>query len=71
MFIAMALIWILVVGAILFVVHHFNHSHGDHDHWSPPRSSSSPIDVLKMRFARGEMDEEEFTRRMKILREDQ
>jgi len=40
-------------------------------HAAPPPAASgrAPLDILKERFARGEIDEEEFKRRRRILEE--
>ena len=33
----------------------------------PPRRAKTPMDILKERFARGEIDKEEFEERRRIL----
>lgn len=52
---------VLVTGAVLLV-----------RHYGPPAgeagSSNSPIDILKLRFARGEISEEEYTRTSELLK---
>jgi putative membrane protein len=70
-FVLMILFWILVVGAILYFVRHSSHSHSlqhaHHPHGPFEAPGSSPVDILKMRFAKGEIDEEEYAKRLKHL----
>lgn len=49
-------------------MHHHNHSGANH---ATPSSDRAATEVLKMRFAKGEIDEDEFTRRMNILKDHQ
>jgi putative membrane protein len=59
-----------------FFIRHFDHSqqhHHTHVGSAPSSTSadSAASDVLKMRFAKGEIDEDEFSRRMNLLRDHQ
>ncbi len=49
-------------------MHH--HSHGMSS-MNTSNVDSAAADTLKMRFAKGEIDEDEFTRRMSILKDHQ
>ncbi len=68
------LLFILLLGAIAyFVIRHFDHAQMHrHSHVTTSgvstSSDSAAADVLKMRFAKGEIDEDEFTRRMNTLK---
>ena len=70
-------LFLLFIGAIAyFVIRHFDHVQSHHHAHFFPGSSSNSADnaaseVLKMRFAKGEIDEDEFTRRMNLLKEHQ
>lgn len=71
MFVLMIFFWTLVAGAILYFVRHSSHSHTlQHSHLPHGPSvatGDSPVEILKMRFAKGDIDEEEFTKRLKHL----
>ena len=77
------IIFLLIVGAIALAVVRYlsqgydGHRHADH-HRGPlptppvappvaPSSVDSALDVLRMRFARGEIDEDDFNRRVSVL----
>lgn len=66
MWIGMALFWIVVVGLIVAVVVWLANS-GAGGRFGPPRQES-PEDILKRRYARGEIDDEEYHRRLEELR---
>lgn len=63
MVIMMILFWGFLVAGVVYIVRHFNHPH---QNASP--AIDRAIETLKMRFAKGEMDEEEFQRRLKLLK---
>jgi putative membrane protein len=59
--IVMILFWGLVIAAIVLVVRGFGtSSHGS-------QASRTPLDILKERFARGEIDKDEFEERRRVL----
>ena len=71
MFVLMIAFWLLIAAAIIFVVRHWSHAHPQHHaHAMPSSTGDSPVDILKMRFAKGEVDEDEFTKRLKLLQGD-
>jgi putative membrane protein len=45
------------------------HGEPGHGRHQPPANGQSPIDILKERFARGEIDKEEFEERRRVLGE--
>ncbi|HEV2426733.1 MAG TPA: SHOCT domain-containing protein [Acidimicrobiales bacterium] len=66
------LFWGAVVLLILAAIRHFGGYHVHEHSTVPPRplasaGSESALDTLKMRFARGEIDEDEFKRRADLL----
>ena len=73
------ILFLLFIAALAYVViRHFDHAqshHHPHPHGVVTRAGTSTdsaaADVLKMRFAKGEIDEDEFTRRMNILKDHQ
>jgi putative membrane protein len=70
----MILFLLFIAGVAYLVIRHFDHTQAHHhSHAVSPgvSSDSAAADVLKMRFAKGEIDEDEFTRRMGILRDHQ
>ena len=70
-------LFLLFIGAVAYmVIRHFDHAQSHHHpHMTTGTTSSSAdsaaADTLKMRFAKGEIDEDEFTRRMGILKDHQ
>jgi uncharacterized membrane protein len=71
------ILFLIVVGAIAyFIIRHFDHAQTHHHTHvttgvSTSNADSAAADTLKMRFAKGEIDEDEFTRRMSILKDHQ
>lgn len=59
----MWLFWILIIVAIVLLIRSFVGNNSAH---TPPDSA---MDILKKRFARGEIDEEEFEKRRSKLEE--
>lgn len=53
--------WALLLGVVVLVVRRATQG-------SPPSPPSTPEDVLAMRLARGEIDQDEYERRMATLR---
>jgi putative membrane protein len=68
MFIGMILFWVLIVAGIVFILRHFNQA--NHSHGPLTAAGDPPAEILKTRFAKGEIDEEEFTKRLKVLQGD-
>jgi putative membrane protein len=69
-------LFLLFIGAIAyFVIRHFDRVQGHHHlhvgATAGPSADSAASDLLKMRFAKGEIDEDEFTRRMTLLKDHQ
>ena len=72
----MFLFLIVVGGVAYFIIRHFDHAQMHrHSHGMSSTNTSNvdsaAADTLKMRFAKGEIDEDEFTRRMSILKDHQ
>jgi uncharacterized membrane protein len=71
------ILFLLFIGVIAYlVIRHFDHAQTHHHPLATSATSSSNVDsaaadTLKMRFARGEIDEDEFARRMSILKDHQ
>jgi uncharacterized membrane protein len=71
------ILFLLFIGVIAyFVIRHFDHAQSHHHAHvttgvSTSNADSAAADTLKMRFAKGEIDEDEFTRRMSILKDHQ
>lgn len=70
------ILFLIVVGAIAYlVIRHLDHAQLQHHSHvvaaTGVGSADGAFEVLKMRFAKGEIDEDEFTRRMSLLKEHQ
>ncbi|MGR6968832.1 SHOCT domain-containing protein [Streptomyces cynarae] len=70
----MILFWALLIAGVVALVHYF--TRGQHSHRSgrplaspPGQGSHRAEDVLAERFARGEIDDDEYKRRLTLLRE--
>lgn len=61
----MLLWWALVVAVIVLVVRHLARNNGGHNNVTKPEESA--LDILKKRYARGEIDKKEFEEKRKDL----
>ncbi len=64
MAIAMVIFWAIVVFGVVALVRYFGHSHDQ-----PSLNKVEPEAILRERLARGEIDEEEFRKKLTVLRE--
>lgn len=60
--------WIIIFGAAVWAVWFFGKNN---DRFLPQVRKESPIDILKRRFANGEITEAEYDEKMAILEEDE
>jgi putative membrane protein len=65
MTISMVLFWGAVIVGIVALVRHFGR--GGQQTPAPPSQPAAPEQLLAERFARGEIDEEEYRRRLAVL----
>jgi putative membrane protein len=69
------ILFLLFFGGIAYlIIRHFDHAqshHHAHVIGATPSADSAAADILKVRFAKGEIDEDEFTRRMNLLKDHQ
>jgi putative membrane protein len=59
----MLLFWILIIGAIVFAVRWFLRDGS----WTSSPGQETPLDILKRRYAKGEIDREEFAAKRQEL----
>lgn len=68
---AIVFLFFLLIAGVAWVISrlaaHGPTHHHNHGPVPPTTSGTGPIDVLRMRFAQGEIDEDEFTRRLRLL----
>ena len=72
MVIFMILFWTVLVMGAVYSVSHFRDGHHHHDHGAAPMrgpASEDAIEILRNRFAKGELDEAEFKSRLALLQE--
>lgn len=60
---------IIIIAAVVALVLVFARSLGGPWRGSPPPVSRTPLDILKERFARGEIDKTEYEERRRVLGE--
>ena len=65
----MVLFWGLLVWGIVASVRHYSTTRSGYQHSGPARSSAA-MDELRLRYAKGEIDDEEFERRRANLEKD-
>jgi len=66
MIFGMVAFWTILVFGIVYLVRHNGHVHAGANFTSP---TNPAIDILRERFARGEMNEEEYKRRLALLKD--
>ncbi len=57
------LLWILIIGGIVFAIRSFLHD----GNWTSSSGRETPLDILKKRYAKGEIDREEFVAKKQEL----
>lgn len=67
MTLVMVLFWALVITAMVLAIRYL--TGGSHPNQASPSSARAAEDVLAERFARGEIDDDEYRQRMTTLRE--
>ncbi len=60
----MILFWALIITAVVLLIRALN---SPHEHTHTPAAPTLPEDILRQRLARGEIDEEEYRRRLNAL----
>jgi putative membrane protein len=64
MALSMLLFWVLIVGAVVALVRYLSTGRADR---ATPTTPNAPEGILAERFARGEIDEEEYRHRMALI----
>ena len=57
----------VLVGIVLLIVWAVRSLAGGSSHWNQPSGSQSPADILKVRYARGEITREQYQQMLKDL----
>lgn len=58
---------LILIGVVIYAVIKF--AQGDHKNYSNSRTGNDALDILNQRFAKGEISEEEYTKKKKMLRD--
>lgn len=61
------LIPLILIGVIIYAV--IKLSHNDNKHYSNRPSNNDALDILNQRYANGEISDEEYSRKKKMLRD--
>ena len=72
MVIFMIIFWTVLVMGVVYSVRHFRDGHYHHDHGASSMygaPNEDAIEILRTRFAKGELDEAEFKSRLALLQE--
>jgi putative membrane protein len=69
MFLGPLMMIVFIAAIVAVVVLMFRWLGGSHGSAPPPPPGRTPLDILKERFARGEIDREEFEERRRVLEE--
>ncbi|HHU78701.1 MAG: SHOCT domain-containing protein [Caldicoprobacterales bacterium] len=65
----MMLLWVLLIIGIIFLVVRLSRSNSDSRYVHQARQDNA-VNILRERFARGEISQEEYEERLKILKEE-
>jgi len=61
----MSIFWILLIVGVIYLIKRFAGSGGAKDFFGT--GGSGPLEILKERYARGEIDEKEFEEKRRLL----
>jgi putative membrane protein len=68
LFLAPFVLLLALIGAVALIVWLVRWaSWGHHNHWHPPAHGRTALDILEERFARGEIEKNEFEEKRKLL----
>jgi putative membrane protein len=59
------LFWLLTIFAVVAIVRSFGHRERDHE--GPPHKDKPPLEILKERYAKGDINKEEYEEKKRDL----
>jgi putative membrane protein len=62
--------WLILVFLFISLFRHWGRHDGPHHHWEEEHDQHSPLDILKERYAKGEIDKKQFEEMKKDLIKD-